>query len=193
MAKYPEKSFIGEFQEAVDKSNGEWLEERREYEFPGVTGQMIRWFQRNLNDELYRMWCPGPHKSFKLLNYPGVHGEVVEEACKPFGPEKLLLCHPPIESTVFCDSLEVSLNRASYAQCIDLEGRTLFKILHEFYLYPDRTVMKNRYHLPKEISEIALTAFLNHQDEEYIDTWADFLPQIYAEKTWMVYEECVIE
>jgi len=193
MAKYPEKSFLREFQDAYDLSNGEWMEERKEFDFPGVTGQMLRWFQRNLDDELYRMWCPGPHKSFKRLEFDDVHGEVVEEACAPYGPCKLILRHQALEDTVFGDNLMVPLNRASYAECIDLNGRVLFKLLHEFYLYEDRTVMKMRYHLPKQLAELPLKAFLDHQDEEYIGTWADFLPEVYAAKTWMVNEECVLD
>jgi len=187
-----ERSFIRDLQDAFDASNGEWIEESKEYTFTKVSGEMFRWMQRNLSDDVYRAWCPGPHRSYKSIEFYDVPGEVVEEACAPYGAAKLLLRHPKPETTAFGDSIKAPLNRVSYAECIDLNGRILFKILHEFFPTPEGgVIMKNRYHLPKATPDIALQAFLNHQDEEYDIN--DILPALFKEKTWMVNEVCAVD
>ena len=187
-----EKTFVEEFQEAYDKSNGEWLElENGPIESPGVTGEMLRWFERNLNDDLYRKWCPGPHRSYKSLVFPDIQGEVIEESCAPYEACIMLVRHPPIEETVFANDLRVPRNRANYMEVFDLKNRILFKILHEFYIYPDKVVLYNRYRVPKALSASALKAFMDHQEEEYF--FNKFLPKAFSEKTWMVKEECVLD
>ena len=188
--EYCDGNFLEELQEAYDKSSGEWWEGAREEVCLGVTGEMLRWFQRNLNDELYRMWCPGPHKSFKRLEFSDVWGEVVEESPAPYRPVKFLLRHPGPETSPWADSLNVPINQCCYVESIDLNGRILFKILHECLPYKDKTIMKTRYLLPKAVNERARKAFVDHQNEEY--RFEHFLPQLYREKTWMTQEVCAV-
>ena len=177
--------FMEELQEAYDASNGEWQFHQMTFEFPGVTEEMFIWFHTNLDDDLYRMWCPGAHRSYRKMTYQGVHGEVVEEATVPgYEPDRIILRHPPIEKTLFVGMPEVSPEHYNCTEAIDLEGRTPVNILHERFPYPDKLVIRNSIFLPKALSPDKTAGFLSHQKAEY--RFHEFLPEIYRKRTWMV-------
>ena len=142
----------------VKRSEGETKDLVVELTLPGVTPEMIDWWWDNMeNTEVYKLWHPKAHISFKWEIPPGAHGhvgaiQITEEKIGP-GPSSKLRIRWEDPSTV---PIHTTYSHVCAGGTLDKDNNIVSLGVHEYEAEPGGTKLRTIFRLPAKMPSFLL-------------------------------------